>query len=55
VLKAGPTVEATPERTAKRQVSAEEPVTSRILRKEPTTAVEDAEVTADKRVAGRGE
>jgi hypothetical protein len=33
-LRAGNTVEATPERTGKRQVSAEEPVTSRIRRRE---------------------
>jgi hypothetical protein len=33
-LKAGNTVEAAPQRTAKRQVSAEEPVTSRIRRRE---------------------
>ena len=33
-LKAGNTVEAAPQRTAKRQVSAEEPVTTRIRRRE---------------------
>jgi hypothetical protein len=41
-LRAANTVEATVERTSARRVSAEEPVTARILRKaeEPTTVVE---------------
>jgi hypothetical protein len=39
-LRAGNAVEAAPERTAKRQVSAEVPVTTRILRPEQTTSEE---------------
>jgi len=55
-LRAENTVEAAPERTATRRVSAEEPVTARIRRRaeEPTTAVDEAAVVADKRVAGLG-
>jgi hypothetical protein len=48
-LKNGHTVAATPERTAKRQVSAQEPVAAKIMRREPTTTVEDAEVAGDQR------
>ena len=55
-LRAANTVEAAPERTATRRVSAEEPVTARILRKaeEPTPAVEGAEVLAAGQKNGRG-
>ena len=35
-LKAAHTIEAAPQRTGKRRVSAEEPVTARIRRREPT-------------------
>src|SRR5262249_23318417 len=48
-LKNGHTVAATPERTAKRQVSAEEPVAAKTMRREPTTTVDDAEVAGDQR------
>jgi hypothetical protein len=53
VLRAGNTVEATPERATKRQISAETPVTARIMRKEPGMVVDEAEVVGDRRVAGR--
>jgi len=59
-LGAANTVEAAPQRTAKRQVSAEEPVTARIRRRaeeEPGTVVDDADVASTSRrprAAGSG-
>ena len=50
-------VEAAPQRTAKRSVSAEEPVTAKIRRRaveEPTTVVEGVEGAVTRRVAGLG-
>jgi hypothetical protein len=52
LLRAANTVEAAPQRTAKRQVSAEEPVTTRIRRREteePGTVVDDADVASASR------
>jgi hypothetical protein len=51
------TVKATPERTGKRKVADEEPVTARIRRRaaaELTTGVAGAVMEGDKKVAGRG-
>ena|ERR1019366_7428298 len=51
-LRAANTVEASPQRTAKRQVSAEMPVTARIrcrTEEEPDTVVDDAEVASTSR------
>jgi hypothetical protein len=41
-------------RAGTRRVLAEEPVTARIRRKEPTAVVEDVEMATDKQVAGLG-
>ena len=48
-LRAANTIEATPERTAARRVSAEEPVVARIMRRqeEPGTVANGAEVRAN--------
>jgi hypothetical protein len=57
-LKAGHAVEAAPERTSKRQVSMEEPITSRIRRRTGATVVtgpeEECEIKATKESAEPG-